>query len=344
MVKIKNVFGDTYSGTVAKTGVYANWKGIQYRRKHVIPHNPKTAKQTTVRGSFTDAVSHWKTVFNNLQKLAYKYLAAGKAESGFNLFLARWQTNAGTVRTADPSFGYKAVGSLLTLENDITVGAVAEATLTLPGSNIVSIDNAVPSSGVAGGVADGTTGTGAKAWIDLYVGQIRRVSAPANNYYLTYKVGGNQIIGEPLTFNSNGLAQAKHFPIDYGTCELVDKATAPTVVHDAAAVLAGEVDIEAGKIHTTYTSGGTTFTTGSKVKYTTVAYIANAKVAAKKANSSFVAFSGYTDSKGRVGLALTGDDGPYDVTISATGFVLVSRTNQPAAQAAVSESVILTTS
>lgn len=344
MVKIKNVFGDTYSGTVAKTGVYSNWKGIQYRRKHVIPHNPKTAKQTTVRGSFTDAVSHWKTVFNSMQKLAYKYLAAGKAESGFNLFVARWQKSSGTTRTANPPFGLKSVGSSLTLENDITVGAVAEATLTVPANNIVSIDNAVPASGVPGGVVDGTTATGAKAWIDLYAGQVRQVSAPANNYYLSYKVGGNQIIGEPLTFDGNGVAQAKHFPIDYNTCELVDKAAAPTVVHDAAAVLAGEVNIEAGKIHVTWTTAGTTFTASSKVKYTTVAYIVNAKVSAKKANSSFIAFRGYTDSKGRVGLALNADDGPYDVTIEATGYVLISRTNQPAAQAVIYESVILTAS
>jgi len=343
MVKIKNVFGDEYSGTVAKTGVYSKWKGIQYRRKHVIPHNPKTAKQTTVRGSFANAVSHWKTAFNGLQKVAYKYLAGGKAESGFNMFVQRWQTNKDTTRTVDPSYGLKTIGSALTLENDIAVGAVAEAALTLPANNIVSIDNAVPTATVPGGVTDGSTPTGAKAWIDLYAGQVRQVSAPVNAYYLTYKVGGNQVIGEPLTF-VGGVAKVKHFPVDYGTCELVDKAAAPVAVHDAASVLAGEVDIVNGKVHTTYTAAATTFAAASKVKYTTVAYLANTKVTVKKANSSFVAFRGYTDSKGGIGLGLTAQDETYDVEFSATGYALISRTNQPAVAAAANESVILTAS
>ncbi len=105
MVKITNVFGDSYSGTVAKTGVYSKWHGIQYRRKHVIPHNPRTTKQTTVRMNFANAVSHWRTAFNSLDKLAYKFLASGKAMSGFNLFVERWQKNYSTTRTVDPTSG-----------------------------------------------------------------------------------------------------------------------------------------------------------------------------------------------------------------------------------------------
>lgn len=343
MVKVKNVFGDQYSGTVAKTGVYSNWHGIQYRRKHVIPHNPKTTKQTTVRGSFANAVSHWRTAFNNLQKAAYKYLASGKAMSGFNLFVERWQKNFSTTKTVDPSFGLKTIGTALTFESNIAVGAVAQASLTLPANNIVSIDNAVPSATVAGGVQDGSTPTGAKAWIDLYAGQVRQVAAPVNAYYLTYKVGGNQIIGEALTF-VNGVAQTKHFPIDYGSCELVDKASAPLAVHDAASVLAGEVDIVNGKIQTTYTAAGTTFAAGSNVRYTTVAYLANVKVQVKKTNSSFVCFRGYTDALGRVGLALTAQDQNYDAEISATGYSVITRTNEAAATGAANESVILSVS
>lgn len=37
------------SGTIAKTLVYARWKGRPYTREHVIPHNPKTATQQSVR-------------------------------------------------------------------------------------------------------------------------------------------------------------------------------------------------------------------------------------------------------------------------------------------------------
>ncbi len=340
MVKITNVFGDVYSGTVAKTGVYSSWHGIQYRRKHVIPHNPKTSKQTTVRTNFTNAVAHWKTGLNSLQHAAYKYLSSGMAMSGFNLFVERWQKNSGTIRTTNPAYGLKTIGTALNYHASVTVGAVAEASLTIDANSVLSIDNAVPSASVAGGVQDATSTTGAKAWIDLKIGQVRQITAPANAYYLTYKVGGNQIIGEALSF-VNGVAQTKNFPIDYGTCELVDKASAPTTVHDAAAVLAGEVDIVAGKIHTTYTSGGTTFTAASNVKYTTVSFLANVKVQVTKANSSFVCFRGYSDANGFVELAVTPDDANYDVVISATGYTTITRSNQSAAQTAVSESIKL---
>ncbi|GAI60341.1 unnamed protein product [marine sediment metagenome] len=50
MVKIINIFGDVYSGQAGKAGVFAKWKGRQYRRKYVIPANPKTTMQLLVRG------------------------------------------------------------------------------------------------------------------------------------------------------------------------------------------------------------------------------------------------------------------------------------------------------
>ncbi|GAI00952.1 unnamed protein product [marine sediment metagenome] len=54
MVKIINIFGDVYSGQAGKAGVFAKWKGRQYRRKYVIPANPKTTMQIAVRNSFTN--------------------------------------------------------------------------------------------------------------------------------------------------------------------------------------------------------------------------------------------------------------------------------------------------
>jgi len=49
MVKIINIFGDQYSGQAGKAGVFAKWKGRQYRRAYVIPANPKSPMQQIIR-------------------------------------------------------------------------------------------------------------------------------------------------------------------------------------------------------------------------------------------------------------------------------------------------------
>lgn len=333
-VKVNNIFGDEYSGAVGQSGVFAKWKGIQYRRKWVRPTNPKTSKQTSVRSDFKNAVSDWHAL-NSLQKKAYGYLAAGKGESGFNLLVQRWQMNKDTTRTVLPSYGMKVVGSALTLQAAEPVGAVAEKVLTLGTGKIISIDDAVPTATQGGAVQDDAVATGAKAFVDLEMGQVRIVSAPANHYWISYKYGGNQIDWEDIG-TGTATKNLKHFPVDYGSVVLQDSAAKP-VDKVTGAVQAAEVDIINGKLRST--SGN--FAATSTVKYTTVTYLADVKVEVQKANSSFVAFRGYTDSMGRMKLGLTAQDENYDTNVTKTGFAAISRANQAASAAAKNESIVL---
>ena len=48
------------SGSIAKSLVFARWKGISYARVHVIPANPNTTKQQEVRGIFSTLAEMWK--------------------------------------------------------------------------------------------------------------------------------------------------------------------------------------------------------------------------------------------------------------------------------------------
>jgi len=48
------------SGSIAKSIVYASWKGIPYARVHVTPANPKSAGQQEVRGVFATLSEMWK--------------------------------------------------------------------------------------------------------------------------------------------------------------------------------------------------------------------------------------------------------------------------------------------
>ena len=53
MAKVKGaILSIGASGSIAKTQVYASWKGVQYARQHVIPYNPDTDGQKAIRGLF----------------------------------------------------------------------------------------------------------------------------------------------------------------------------------------------------------------------------------------------------------------------------------------------------
>jgi len=75
-------------GTLADTMTGSFWRGINYIRERVIPHNPKTAAQTAIRQVLTDGVSKWRfgTISQN-NKNWWNTYALGLAESGFNRFM-----------------------------------------------------------------------------------------------------------------------------------------------------------------------------------------------------------------------------------------------------------------
>lgn len=84
------------SGQIAKTQVYAEWKGRPYVRRHVIPANPRTAEQTLTRDTFSFLNNVWR----------YMPAAAVDAWDAYALtsrFTARngWiKRNLSTLRTA----------------------------------------------------------------------------------------------------------------------------------------------------------------------------------------------------------------------------------------------------
>lgn len=74
MVRVKApLFSFSASGTLAKSAVFANWRGRDYVRRHAIPANPNSSAQQAVRALFkfiTQDYSHltaadisdWKTL------------------------------------------------------------------------------------------------------------------------------------------------------------------------------------------------------------------------------------------------------------------------------------------
>jgi len=87
MAKISNIFGTTFSGRIGKKMIASSWKGHEYIRTYVKPHNPNTENQRMARGQFAAAVEAWQG-FSSVQHKFYDKIAAGM--SGFNLFISRY--------------------------------------------------------------------------------------------------------------------------------------------------------------------------------------------------------------------------------------------------------------
>ena len=75
-------------GKLGRSLVYSIWKGINYVRKYVIPHNPRTDAQVTIRNYFATAVNAYQA---ELQETRDAWDAAikqlGKPMTGFNYYL-----------------------------------------------------------------------------------------------------------------------------------------------------------------------------------------------------------------------------------------------------------------
>jgi len=71
----------------AADAVAASWKGVLYVRKHVVPHNPKSAGQIAQRGY----MARMSPMFRSLPTAIKTWLddlAVGLGKSGFNLMVA----------------------------------------------------------------------------------------------------------------------------------------------------------------------------------------------------------------------------------------------------------------
>lgn len=75
-------------GALGKAIVFMAWKGINTVRQFVIPANPNTAAQQTVRGYFSSAVTLFKSLLAG-DTAAWTARAAGQQLSGYNMFVQK---------------------------------------------------------------------------------------------------------------------------------------------------------------------------------------------------------------------------------------------------------------
>ncbi len=76
------------SGTIAKTQVYASWRGIPYVRRYVVPSNPRSPEQEETRGVFTYLNGLWKSMSADVQA-PWTAFASGQKFVNRNAFLGK---------------------------------------------------------------------------------------------------------------------------------------------------------------------------------------------------------------------------------------------------------------
>ena len=86
------MFSLTASGTIGDVITFSNWKGLAYTRSRVIPQNPKTDPQTSIRNTMAAGVSCWNSGSNcdATSKASWEVYASGTGMSGFNRFVKKF--------------------------------------------------------------------------------------------------------------------------------------------------------------------------------------------------------------------------------------------------------------
>lgn len=354
MVKITNIFGDVYSGQAGKAGVFAKWKGRQYRRKYVIPANPRSTMQLIVRGYFTNAVAAWHT-YHSLQRLVYSYLATGLVMSGFNLLVKRWQLAATKALTLplDPKEGIKQIASASAQKDDETVPSTANpATLSF---QPVSIGSLICGTTWASPVQD--------ILVDREMGDVRipididnvdgakaveATVADNDKLLISYTSGGRTITREVLDTATGGankfaaralIADAlrtAYYPIDF-------KSVVVEVYDDSASAYfqleSEEIDNILGKVYLDMT---TLFDATDQHSYLSFTAIENSKLELTKVDTSFITWRRYSNANGHIPIAQAIEDETYDWMLTAALYVSVIRAAQSAVLATRHELLVLT--
>lgn len=331
MVKIKNIFGDEYSGQAGKAGVFAKWKGRQYRRKYVIPANPKTTMQTTVRNHFTNAVALWHT-WSSLQKRAYSYLCTGLVMSGFNLEVKRYQLwkLLGKTDVLDPIQGIKQIGAgdethvadEAVFDNTpketsycpVTIGSLAAGTGGTPlevdvivnsemGDCMIPVDIVNVNGHAAGG---DPIATGDKLVIS-YTASGRTVTheelAVAEDVEATWTIVAKTTIADAI--------RTAYAPVDLASAkvEIYDLSAEAYIEIDSITIVNRTGEVNPNKATATHTA--------ESCAYDYYTALEDAKLEVLKADTSFITWRDYSDEDGFLPIAQTVFDQDYDFHLSA---------------------------
>jgi len=86
-MRLRNIIGNRYSGTIGKDTVASSWMGIRYLREYKVPADPKSELQLRHRAMFAKAVETWHALDPRQREL---YDKAAVRMTGYNLFIREY--------------------------------------------------------------------------------------------------------------------------------------------------------------------------------------------------------------------------------------------------------------
>jgi len=122
------------SGQIAKTQVYATWKGRPYVRRYTIPANPNSSEQQLTRNTFAWLTNLWK-YYPGSAVDAWKLFADSSRITDRNAFL---KLNNGPLRTQTDLLA-------MTISPSARSGIIAADVTLTPGANQITVDLTAPS-------------------------------------------------------------------------------------------------------------------------------------------------------------------------------------------------------
>jgi len=88
-MKVRNAFGNTYSGTMGREITAVERDGTNFDRTWVMPYDPKTPKQMRQRKRFADAHDAWIALPQE-KRNEYNERARNMKMTGYNLFVKEY--------------------------------------------------------------------------------------------------------------------------------------------------------------------------------------------------------------------------------------------------------------
>ena len=126
---IAPLFGFDASGKIGGSLVFAKWKGRPYVRRLVIPKNPKSPKQVSVRSMMTFLSQQWKNL-DPAEQLTWDALAEQLIVSPFNAYTKVDQKRWGNFSAPGKTNPVLETGTLPAGTSLAALGGVLQATIT----------------------------------------------------------------------------------------------------------------------------------------------------------------------------------------------------------------------
>jgi hypothetical protein len=117
-------------GAIAKSQVYANWKGIPYVRRYVVPANPQSTEQTKTRSVFTTLTKVWKNLTTD-GAAPFMAFATGKPMTDRNAYLKFNVASLRPIVDWANYFGSPGAGGGISLASFIANNGVGAITTTV---------------------------------------------------------------------------------------------------------------------------------------------------------------------------------------------------------------------